>query len=433
MLQGTLQVLKGLFTHITEEKWQELAGHPTKLSVVKLALSKITVTLDFLAQKGLEVPFTHMTACLETVHADLSSLLEVLTPFVSDDFCSIYRDLLYSDLSMPEDLKLLTSCGIHTSGMTSLAAILKAAEKTLGKRPSVLYGENTYFECVNSLRKVSRASCMNTATEEDWKKADLLVAQFNPVLRLGSNVEYKVEKIERCLRECLDCRGGIPLTLALDCTIDFLHSPQMAKLLQEFQHEIKNGALNVIGFRSGNKFDLFGMDNYCGAPFFMIHNQDPKWNFFHSLSTDLCLQADRLSVNWFCLAYQSAASQLDLYRKQIFDNTRALLNKVPERLKTNQTIYRVSPAEEAANLAFIDVKILGPFHMCRGSSLVVPLFYIKNMEQGHPLFNRPSLGFYHTNCTAHFGEDSSTIRLTLGLDPAEVDILADCLKILNEL
>jgi hypothetical protein len=257
--------------------------------------------------------------------------------------------------------------------------------------------------------------------------------QFNPVLQLKIDVEYGIENIAQNLRKCLDLRQAIPLTLALDCTIDFLHSPRVAALLQEFQSEIQSGALNVIGFRSGNKFDLFGMDNYCGAPFFMIHNQDPKWNAFQSLFSDGCLQADRLSLNWFCLAYQYAAPELDGYRRQIFDNTRALLGKVPAGLQKTRSGYRVSPAKPDANLAFIDIKITGPFHAYKGPALVAALFYVKSIEAGHPLFNRPSLGFYHPNCTMQFGEEHSTIRLTLGLDPAEVDLFANCLEVVGGL
>jgi hypothetical protein len=167
------------------------------------------------------------------------------------------------------------------------------------------------------------------------------------------------------------------------------------------------------------------MDNYCGAPFFVIHNQDPKWNAFASLFTDDSVQADILSVNWFCLAYQFAAPQLDLYRKQIFDNTRALLQKVT--VAGTGTRVRVSPAVQEADLAFLDVKVFRSMHKLRSAALVA-CFFITSMEEKRPMFNRPSLGFYHPNCTMQFGEVNSTIRLTLGLDPAEVEFFAGCLE-----
>jgi hypothetical protein len=55
------------------------------------------------------------------------------------------------------------------------------------------------------------------------------------------------------------------------------------------------------------------------------------------------------------------------------------------------------------------------------------------MEGGHPVFYRRSFGFYHTNFTMLFGEESATVRLTLGLDPAQVDFLSECLKTIDQL
>ncbi len=421
MLEGSFQIIEGLLQNISPQRWQEIVQSRVKFAATQLEMAKLTNAFDFLRLKGPEIPYLQFTACLETIHADVSSLLEIFLPFAPEKFASIYRELLYSDAGMPQELKALTSCGIHTSGMTNLAAIVKAFS-----RPNVLYGENTYFECVNALRNMSNAIHMDKANLEEWKQVDILVEQFNPVLRLEGEVVYRIENIAQNLHKCLELRGGLPLVLALDCTIDFLHSRKMADLLQEFTSQIENGALCVIGFRSGNKFDLFGMDNYCGAPFFVIHNQDPKWNVCASLFTDDSVQADILSVNWFCLAYQFAPTQLELYRKQIFDNTRALLQKV--NIVGNKTRVRVSPAAPETDLAFLDVKVFGSLHKLRSAALVAGLFFITSMEEKRPMFNRPSLGFYHPNCTMQFGEANSTIRLTLGLDPAEVELFAGCLE-----
>ena len=159
----------------------------------------------------------------------------------------------------------------------------------------------------------------------------------------------------------------------------------------------------------------------------LIHNQDPKWEAFDLLLSDPALQADRLSANWFCLAYAHVSDELEEYRKQIFTNTRALLQKIPPALFGNAP-YRVVPIAEDAEAAFVDIKISGPFHQIRGSTLVAGSLMLNCFENGHPIFLRPSVGFYHPNFTMLFSEENSTVRLTLGLDPAQVDILADCLQ-----
>ncbi len=163
-------------------------------------------------------------------------------------------------------------------------------------------------------------------------------------------------------------------------------------------------------------------------------NGGATWDSFDSLLTDPVLQTDRLSLNWFCLAYQSATPQLELYRKQVFANTRSLLNQVPSRLLSDKDAhYRVIPFESDADPAFIDIKISGPCHQAKAAVLVGGCLYLECMEGGHPIFYRRSLGFYHPNFGILFGKDSTTIRLTLGLDPAQVDLLTHCFEKIDAL
>ncbi len=430
MLQGTLQTFKGLFARLSEDNWQEIISSPTKSQVVGHTFVKIKEQLELLAANR-EVLFFDTTSHLEELHAHLSALLEIFSPFISEDFPNIYRNAL---TNIPTNLKSLTSGAVHASGMTSVAGILKAMERTLGKAPRVLYGENTYFECIMLAQRFSNATSILEATEKDWEHVDLIFAQFNPALKRIDlpPTEYHVEQIAETLHKSLKAREK-PLTLAIDCTLDYIDSLRVGKVLEEFKEEIEAGRLNVVCYRSGIKFDLFGMDNYSGAPFYMIHNQDPQWSFFDALLTDPALQTDRLSLNWFCLAYQSAAPQLELYRKQIFDNTRALLNKVPSRLFNPNSNYRIVFVEQDADVAFLDIKISGLFHQMKGAMLVGGNLYMKCMEAGHPIFYRPSLGFYHPNFTMLFSEENTTIRLTLGIDPAQVDVLTRCFEMIDTL
>jgi hypothetical protein len=348
------------------------------------------------------------------------------------DFPAIFRSHI---TSIPKNLQPLASYGIHSSGMTSLAGIFKAVEKSLGRPPRILFGENTYFECIQVAERISNASSIPDASEQDWKEVDLILAQFNPVLKRVTleATGYRVEKVAEALEKALNAKKGAPLCLVLDCTLDYSNSPRVAELIAAFQKEIERGALNIICYRSGHKFDLFGMDNYCGAPFFMIHSKE-GWSSFDSLTTDPALQTDRLSLNWFCLAYQHAAPYLEQYRKQIFDNTRAVLNRIPPRLLSNKNLsYRVIPAEADADLALLDIKVFGPLHALRGGVFVAIFLAVKCMEAGHPLLYRPSLGFYHPNLAMIFHDTCTTIRLTLGLDPAQVDVIVNCFEMIDAL
>jgi hypothetical protein len=433
MVKGTLSVLKGLLAKLSDVAWNERLQNPTRSAVIHLSFSKIEEILQQLKESEDDSSFYYTTSQLEQIHAHLTAVLEIFSPFTFQDFSNIYQTALKS---IPKDLYSLTSYGIHSSGMTSLAGIFKTVEKSVGKPPRILYGDNTYFENINTAQKISDASPLREATAADYENVDLILAQYNPILRrIDFEVtEYKVEEIEETVHQIFRTRSNKPLTLAVDCTLDYIDSTRVRDLLSEFQDEIEQGKLNVIAYRSGLKFDLFGMDNYCGAPLYMIHSPDSHWDAFDSLITDPLLQTDRLSLNWFCLAYQNAAEELDLYRKQVFDNTRALLDRVPKRLfSMEQKInYRIVPIAEDAEAAFIDIKIFGPLHEIKGS-LIGGFLTLKCMEKSHPLFYRPSLGFYHPNLSILFSEKCTTIRLTLGLDPTQVDVLVDCFNTVDSL
>lgn len=421
MLQGTWKLLQGLCDSVSDQKWQQMMQNPTQTSLIALSLLRIQNELHFLKQNE-NIPFFETMSHIEEIHANLSSLIEVLSPFSQTDFSTIYRK------SLPRSLQKLAKCTVHASGMTSLAGIFKAVNQSLKRKPHVIFGENAYFECIQLAEKMSQATCRLDAKNEDWENVDLILGQFNPALRRIElkATEYRVEDVSEAVRLAL--RPTKRLTLALDCTLDYIRSPRLNKLLKEFEIDILEGRLSVIGYRSGVKFDLFGMDNYAGAPLFMIHNQDRAWKPFDELLKDAVLQTDILSLNWFCLAYQSAMSELDQYRAQIFRNTKILLDQIPSTLFCKEGKYRIVPMEKNADAAFLDIKISGSLHQVRGSALVGGSLYTTCMKKGHPIFYRPSLGFYHPNFTMIFGHDHTTIRLTLGLDPAQVQILVDCLK-----
>ncbi len=432
MFKGIVSALQDLCQSISQEKWTKVMSSPTRSHAAHLTLTKIEQQLQGLTDEAENTTFYNTMSRIEQIHSDLSSLLEIFSPFTTEDFLALFRDHL---TSIPKNLLPYAEYGLHAAGMTTLAGICKAVEKTVGRRPHIMYGENTYFECIHVVECISDASMIPEATEENWKEVDLIIAQFNPALRrIDFKVsEYHVEKITDVLHKALSQREGRPLTIAVDCTLDFSNSPRIGHLLHEFQREIERGDLNIICYRSP-KFDLFGMESYCGAPFFMIHNHDAKWSCFDALLTDAALQTDILSLNWFCLAYKNTAPYLELYKKQIFDNTRAVLNRTPARMLNDESLpYRVIPMDPDIDPSFIDIKITGPFHEIRGGLLVGVMLTLKCMEAGHPLLYRRSLGFYHPNLAVLFASDVTTIRLTLGLDPSQIDIVAECMKRIDAL
>ncbi len=473
MVNGCFAILENLIDHMR----RSAPLCQTCASIVQMSMVGI---LEALGQ-------IQTASSIEKVYLHILPLLEIFSPFRFEDFSPIYARVL----ALPKSLEPLTDHGLFASGMTGLAGIFKATHKTLGRAPRVIYGMNTYFECIQMAKHISPTISEEEAASQDWETVDLLLVQFNPVLRRDNpkNYEYQIESIGENIRKSLygarpnfvnfcghqngpslndrsspilmqygpprdppnlyhsedhqnsQNLGGrrIPkncqkrLTVAFDATIDFLDSSRMKDLIATFQNEIQEGILNIVCYRSGLKFDLFGMDNYSGAPFFTIHAKDPYWAPFDALLMDPALQTDSLSLQWFCLAFQSASRELDLYRRQIFQNTRALLHKIPKSLFNPDMRYRVVPVADSVDPSFIDIKVFGPLHKMRAAALVGGCLYLRSMQEGFPIFYRRSFGFSHPNFGILFAEDCSTIRLTLGLDPAQIDVYARCLEEINRL
>lgn len=428
MVHATLNLIQGLLCDVKEEKWVEIQNCPMRSYVVKHALAKIENAFNHLLSKNTFLNFFESMGVLELIHADLQALLEILSPYEREDFPFIYQNLL---TYFPINLRAFTSFSLHTSGMSSCAGILKAAENMARKKLTVLYGENAYFECSKIAELDAFCLSVNNASIQDWKDVDLLLAQFNPNLRCLTTKKYEQEKIEDMLFQAFAVRGKKPLTLALDCTVDYINSKKVGFILKRFKKEIEDGRLNVICYRSGLKFDLFGMDNYCGAPLCMIHSKHSHWSFFDLLLKEEALLTDRLSLNWFCLAYKHTGRELDLFRSAIFANTRTLMDQIPDTLFDKSSPYQVIKTDKESDLTFIDIKTSGFCHALRGAVIAGGLLYLKCMENKIPIFYRTGFGFYHSNFSMLFFPEMTTIRLTLGLDFTEIDMFVKIFQTLD--
>jgi hypothetical protein len=90
------------------------------------------------------------------------------------------------------------------------------------------------------------------------------------ILNLRTNhTRYAQRDIINDVKQLL---GNKPDTKHLTITIDYINSPKVYELLQTFEKEILEGRLNFVLFRSGQKFDMLGVDNYYGAPYYIINN-----------------------------------------------------------------------------------------------------------------------------------------------------------------
>jgi hypothetical protein len=423
LFTAIVSMIKGCIESVD---WNKIKNCQARSELVLLSISKIQeLLISYKQQKPPFFPF------FEELNNHLSSLLSVVSPFTHQDFQRAY---LNHARFIPDHFSHLCFSSLHASGMTSFGGILKAIHQ-ISQTPRILYGDNIYFESLGCLNQTTHAIPFSEASLNDFTSADLIIAQFNSSLKRDFKTIncYQIENISEIIQKANKRESQKPFTVAIDTTLDSMNSPKIHNLLSEFSDMIKDGMINFIFYKSGLKFDLFGLDHCAIAPFLIIQNNDKKWAPFKDLCEDPCLITDLQSINWTTLAYKTASTQLQEYRDLISKRTLELLQKIPKRMFESDMPYRVVPFDETTDLSFIDIRISGPFHEQRASLLAAGSLYLHCMEGNCPMFFRRSFGFYHPNLGFLAGDNHSIIRLTLGIDPGQIDLFTRCFELIDSL
>lgn len=431
--RATLNLFKGLLSEISDSKWKELHDNPETRMLVQGTLFRF---MQHLARAEhnmnmVETSFEARTAfakSMELAQAEISTLLSVVSPFSEEDFEEIYTSRL---THIPEELRGYVQVGVGKSAMNVFSGInMLVGETTAKDSPERVISEGTYFEEVNIIGE--NHSPDEALKNPAVKTVDLYAGEFNHNVNIDLRITHYepadvIGEVEALLKNKPETER---LTVSIDQTIDFVRSKNVAALLERFSDEIAEGKLNFVFFRSGQKFDMLGMDHYYGSPFYMVNNGDAHWQAFDTLATNPLFKTDPLSMQWFSLANKYGFEDMEDYRGAIFQNTRAVLDRVPESLKPgNNPNVRVGTASKQMDASFIDVKCIskGGITATELSSRLVKKFHDHNQT----IHGRSSFGFPHTNYTAIIDPTDGvarTLRINVGLDPADIDLITEFLE-----
>jgi hypothetical protein len=415
---STLKLLRGLIGEISEAQWEALHKDGATAQIIQASLYKIA---NHLASALLyRDSFEKFSVEIELIHAEIATLLELTSPFAETDFATIYQQAL--EETIPPELREYMRPSLGKTSVNVFAGI-NAALLATTENPVRTYSEGFYFEQASLVHDENKFE--RVLNDPTISKVDLYCGQFNPNVEIESSfTHYRQRDIAHDVRQLLTQKPAIEhLTVAIDCTTDYINSPKVRQLLEEFKVEILTGKLNFAFFKSGQKFDMFGMDNYFGAPFYMINNGSAHWKAMNALCNRQVHKTDRLSRQWFCLANKYAVHELDAYRKAIFANTRFLLEHIPPALlpqpSGKKQHLRINTIDANMEPSFIDMKVATPSHLLQ-RFLLIGLLYQKCEQRKIKIHSRASFGFYHINCIpiiVNAVTSSSTIRINPSLNP----------------
>lgn len=423
--QSTVHLVKGLVKEIGDKKWDELNSNPDKRQIVQNSLFRL---LQHIAQAENNLKhFGTFTDAIELVHHEMTTLLTLFSPFKPEDFSPLYLQQLGC---IPTHLQPYVKAGLTKSSMNTFTGI-QVALRSIHAQPYRVYQPAAHFEIVRSMEK---DASLEEALKSSKDSVQLYLCEFNHNINLDpAHQEYKASHVIDEVSRLLEAKPNIEhLTVAVDCTIDFVHSEKVRALLTRFSREIESGKLNFVFFRSGQKFDMLGMDHHYGSPFYMVNNGEACWKPFENLTTHAIHKTDLLSAQWFCLVNKYAPEATDDHRRAIFANTDRILANVPENLKPgNRSPVKVCTVEKGTDQCFIDIKITGE----KANQITEDLkqhLYQKFAENNARIHTRGGYGYCNPNvCFFSFPDPAihgGTMRINPGLDHRETQLIIEFLQ-----
>ena len=379
---------------------------------------------------------------IELIHQEIQMILAVVNPHDEDTLSDSVREKLTSGPS-PVISATLPQPSVYAknSAMHCLSNIVGGVEaQKNGDSLTIMVLEDCYYEETWTLGEAKRhdlhklnGDVFNTnggSIPIPAKPVDLFIAEFHHNISITKK-SYKSENLIGQIKAMLN-QGIVAdkFTVALDTTIDLEQSDQLRALLAdpEIQKLINDGKMNVVFFRSAQKFDMMGMDNYYGGIAASINDGHSFALFNESMGTP----EDQLSG----LSYQGLAHlqkyggrHLDSYRQTIMNNTRLLYNSLPKEAiysESSANPMQISEIQDDRSV-FLDIKF--PNHPKTAGAFrhsFLNFAYNKNL----PLTSRSSFGFTTTNFTIIQQEK---FRLNPGLDGKEtIDQYASFFRAVQE-
>lgn len=407
----TSAMMTSLLSNIDLDEWNRKQNDPVMAELTQNALLRasqhIATGLNHIDD------FRQFSQAMDRTHAELTTLLLLYAPFGMDSFESNYRAFIQP--SFPDTIEP-SQVGIAKSAMNVFSGV-NAVIIQSNPNPVRICGAHSYFEEAHLVG--GNLTLEKALNDPQIKKIDMYVAEFYHNMDIDPNhTNYQKGTVISDIRNIFEKKPETDsLTVTLDNTIDFTQSEDVKQLLKEFEKEIKEGKLNIVVFRSGQKFDMMGLDNYYGSPFYMVNNGSDKWKEFERIKTDEVFQTDELSQQFFSWMAATGPELVDQYKSQIFDNTANILAMVPDSLKPKEgSKVSISTFEEGVKTPFIEIKIdLEQVEQRMLFEWVQENFISQFVSEEKLVYMRSSFGFPHANLM----RIGSKLRINPGADPSD--------------
>ncbi|MBA2728943.1 MAG: ankyrin repeat domain-containing protein [Parachlamydiaceae bacterium] len=313
---------------------------------------------------------------------------------------------------------------LKSSAMRCLSSALSNIEVEKGSpNLNVVMHKNSYYESTQLLMSIKSYTLIDILNIKDEKLAisslpgkksiDVFICEIHHNL-CGNTTEYNKEDITQqlLLLHNMDLLAN-KCTILIDSTMDLDESKEMRAFYHhaEIRELVKCGKLNIVSFRSTQKYDMLGVDNYYGGISTSINNPE-HFKTFNNLMADPQDQLDGLSYQGIAHLQSCLGNTINKYKLAVMDNTRDLHNSIPQKMKAgpnNNNLIQITPNNDE-NSVFLDIRAKG-FRSV--PPVIVMALHKMSIQQGILFTYRVSFGFPNTTALM-IGDD--IVRLNPGLE-----------------
>lgn len=369
---------------------------------------------------------------LDVVSQEIHTILSIVEPYENTELENCIRHQLHREDGLIKNAALSVSVSAQPSAMRCLATIVSSAQaQKRDKSLSVLILKDSYYESADVLGKAKKIksssldgdkfNCDPSIIDELEGNIDLFLCEFHHNISVD-RLNYQAENLTGQIKALFaKNKVATQLHVVIDTTINLDMSNDLSSFFEDvdINKYIAEGRLNVTFFRSSQKFDMLGFDNYYGGIATTVNDGKSFGRFINQMKQP----GNQLKGSYYqglCHLHKCAWDQIEEYRQAIIENTAKLYEMLPpEALASDERfdVLRVCDMTDGKNV-FLDFKFNPKFNE------LSPLFvsYFKNYckDNNLPLTMRASFGFPNSNLVRITSEKNEKVRLNVGIEDEKI-------------